>query len=383
MHTKGSAALETKASLDQAHSLIDHAEALGEPLEDPLLLFSVLYGFWAANQRAFNGDEMLNLAAQFIALAEKQGATAPLMIGNRLMGSSLISTGDIQKGRAHLDHAIAVYDPCSHRLLGTQFGYDVRVSALAYRSVSLWMLGYPEGALADVDRALKEARETDQAATLMFALNLTMLTHIFRRDHAAATAQYDQLVLLAGEKGASFRRATGMVKQGCAMAIAGKASDAVQMLTSGITALRLTGTTIWMPLYLSHLAGANADLDQFPDALRCIGEAMRAVETTKERWCEAEVHRIAGEVELMTAEPNELKAQAHFERALAVAREQSAKSWELRAAMSMTRLWRGQGKRQQAHDVLAPIFGWFTEGFDTLDLKQAKALLDELGLIPN
>jgi class 3 adenylate cyclase/predicted ATPase len=378
MHTKGSAALETKESLDEAHSLIEQAEALGEPLEDPLLLFSVLYGFWAANQRAFNGDEMLNLAAQFMALAEKQGATAPLMIGNRLMGSSLISTGDIQKGWAHLDRAIALYDPCSHRLLGTQFGYDVRVSALAYRSISFWMLGYPDAALGDADQALKEAREIDQAATMMFALNLTILTHIFRRDHAAATAQYDQLVALACEKGASFRKATGMVKQGCAMALAGKASGAVQMITSGITALRSTGTTIWMPLYLLHLAGAHADLGQFPDALRCIGEAMGAVETSKERWCEAEVHRIAGEIELMTAEPNEPKAHAQFERALAVARELNAKSFELRAAMSMARLWRGQGKRQQAHDVLAPIFDWFTEGFDTLDLKQAKTLLDEL-----
>ena len=105
---------------------------------------------------------------------------------------------------------------------------------------------------------------------------------------------------------------------------------------------------------------------------------MTAMETTKERWCEAEIHRIAGEIALLSPEPDAAKAEAYFERALAVAREQQAKSWELRAAMSMARLWRDQGKRQQAHDLLAPVYGWFTEGFDTLDLKKAKALLEEL-----
>jgi len=254
------------------------------------------------------------------------------------------------------------------------------VSALAYRSIGLWLLGYPEAARADAERALEEAREVYQAATLMFALNLTILTHLLCRDYAAATARYDQLVVLAGEKGASFRKATGMTKQGCAMALAGKAANAVQMITTGITALRSTRSTIFMPLYLSYLALAHADLRQFSDALRCIGEAMDAMQTTKERWCEAEVYRIAGEIELMLEEPNESKAQALFERALAVAREQGAKSLELRAAMSMTQLWCKQGKRQQAYDVLAPVFDWFTEGFETLDLRLAKTLLDELKL---
>ena len=149
------------------------------------------------------------------------------------------------------------------------------------------------------------------------------------------------------------------------------------MITSGITALRSTGATCGLPSYLSYLAKAYADLGQFDDAWRCIGEAMMAVETTKERWCEAEVHRIAGEIAL-SRPAGCAKAEAYFERALAVARQQQAKSWELRAAMSMARLWRDQGKPQQARELLAPVYGWFTEGFDTLDLKEAKALLHEL-----
>jgi predicted ATPase len=150
------------------------------------------------------------------------------------------------------------------------------------------------------------------------------------------------------------------------------------MLTSGITAWRSTGATIGLPGYLSNLARAYADVGQFDDAWRCIDEVLTAVETTQEMWDEAEVNRIAGEVALKSSEPDAAKAEAYFDRALAVARTQHAKSLELRAAMSMARLWRDQGKRDAARDLLAPVYGWFTEGFDTLDLKEAKALLDEL-----
>ena len=310
---------------ERARLLIEQAEALGEPPEDPLLLFSVLYGFWVANYVAFNGDVLRELAAQFLALAEKQGATVPLMIGHRLMGISLMYTGDIAEGRAHYDQAIALYDPAEHRPLATRFGQDVGVAILSYRSLALWMLGYPEAALADADHALKDAREIGQAATLMYALCHASLTHICCGNYAAANAQVDELVALADEKGALFWKALGMMDQGSLLALTGKASDAVQMITSGITAWRSTGSTVWMPLYLSYLARAYAELGQFDDAWRCIGEAMTAVETTKERWCEAEVHRIAGEIALMSPEPDAAKAEAYFERALAVARAAASK----------------------------------------------------------
>jgi predicted ATPase len=182
---------------------------------------------------------------------------------------------------------------------------------------------------------------------------------------------------LAEEKGASFWKAFVIVFQGWLLALTGNASKAVQMITSGVAALRSTGATLWLPLYLSFLARAHAEVGQFYDAYRCTGEAIAAVETTKETWCEAEVHRVAGEIALMSPEPDAAKAEACFERALAVARQQQAKSWELRAATSMARLWRDQGKPQQARELLAPIYGWFTEGFDTRDLKEAKALLVE------
>jgi class 3 adenylate cyclase/predicted ATPase len=377
MHVKGYAAAEPKAAAQQARLLIEQAEALGEPPEDPLLLFSVLYAFWVANFVAFNGDVTLELAAQFLALAEKQGATVPLMIAHRLMGSSLFSTGDFAESRPHYDQAIALYDPAEHRPLATRFGQDVGVATLSYRSWTLWLLGYPDAALADSDQAISNAREIGQAATLMYALSNASFAYFECGNYAKATAVVDELASLGDEKGSMYWKARPMLYQGSLLAVTGKASDAVLVTTSAVTAMRRTGATLRLPIHLGHLARAHADLGHFDDAWRCIGEAMTAVETAKQKWCEAEVNRTAGEIALKSPQPDATKAEAYFERALAVARAQQAKSWELRAATSVARLWRDQGKRQQARELLAPIYSWFTEGFDTLDLREAKVLLDE------
>ena len=377
LHVKGYAAPESKAAVERARLLIERAEALGEPSEDPLLLFSVLYGSWVANFIAFNGHVMRELATRFLELAEKQGAAVPRMIGHRLMGTSLTATGDIAEARAHHDQAIALYDPARHRPLVTRFGQDAGVSALSFRSLSLWFLGYPDAALADADHALKVAREIGQAATLMFALAITNFTRIFCRSCGAASERIDELIALADEKGASQRKAEGVIQKGCVLALIGEAPGAVQMITSGATAWQATGAKVWVPLYLSYLAMAYAEVGQINDARRCIDEAMTAMEATNERWYEADIHRIAGEIALISPKPNGAKAEAYFAHALAVARKQQAKSFELRAAMSMARLWCDQGKPDEARDLLAPVYGWFTEGFDTSDLKQAKVMLDE------
>ena len=379
MHVKGYAAVETKAAVEQAHALIKQSEALGEAPDDPLLLFSVLYGLWVAHYVAFDGDVMRELAAQFLALAERQKATVPLMTGLRLMGVSLFNTGNIVEAREHLDKGIGLYRPAEHRPLATRFGQDARVAVLFYRSLTLWLLGYPRAALMDAEHAVIDAREIGQAATLLPALALTSMTQIHCGNYAVATSQLNEVIALADERGALLWKWVGRVDQGCVLAASGKASDAVHMITSGITAWRSTGTTVWQPAYLLYLARAYGQLGQFDEASRCIADAMTAVEATKESWYEAEISRIAGELALMGLSPDAAKAQASFERALAVARQQQAKSWELRAAMSLARLWRDQGKTQQARELLAPVYGWFTEGFDTRDLKEAKALLRELG----
>ena len=380
MHTKGYAAPETKAAAERARLLIEQAEAVGEPPEDPLLLFSILYSFWVASYVAFDGDVLRELADQFLALAEKQGATGPLMIGHRLMGSSLMFTVDIMEGKAHFDLAIALYDPAEHRLLASRFGQDIGVVILSGRSWALWVLGHPDAAIADSERALKDAREIGQAATLMYALLWASWVQNQCGNYIAGNALAVELVALADESGSLNWKAYGMIFQGCVLANTGQPLNAVQMITSGLTAFRSTGSTLFVSSSLLYLARAYAGLDQFHDAWRCVDEAMTLIETTKETWCEAEVNRIAGEISLTSQERNEGKAEAYFERALEVARQQQAKSWELRAAMSLARLWRDQGKVQQARELLAPVYGWFTEGFDTRDLKDAKALLEELGV---
>jgi predicted ATPase len=379
IHVKGYAAPEIKAAAERARLLIEQAEALGEPPEDPLLLFSVLYAYWGTNFVAFNGVAVRELATRFLSLAEKQRATVPLMMGHRLMGAALLFTGDIAEGRAHYDQAMALYDPVEHRPLATRFGQDAAVAILSFRLLALWLLGYPEAALADSTQVLKAAREIGQAATLMYALNhTTMFVDILCGNYTTAKAALEEVITLADEKGALFWKALGTMNQACVLTLTGKASDAIQMFISGIAAYPSTGATVWRPLHLSHFARAYAELGQFDDAWRCVGEVMTAIETTNERWFEAEAHRTGGEIALLSPDPDAAKAEAYFERALEIARRQQAKSWELRAAMSLARLWRHQGKRDEARDLLAPVYGSFTEGFDTRDLKDAKALLDVL-----
>ena len=377
-HVKGYAAPETKTAVEQARLLIEQAKALGEAPEDPLLLFSVLYGLWVANLVSFNSDVCLDLATQFLSLAEKDGTNGPLMVGHQIVGISLQSTGKIAEGRAHYDQGIALYDPLKHRPMATRFGQDSRVVILSRRSAALWLLGYPDSALADAEHALTHAREIGHTASLMYTLSLGLFTRYECGNYANATAAADELGALAEEKGTLYWKATGLMHQGCVCALNAQPSDAVRMLSDGFAAQRLAGATLWRPFFLSHSARAYIELGNFEDAWRSIREAITTVETTKEGWCESEVYRTAGEILLRAPERDTAKAQAYFERALQTARQQQAKSWELRAAMSMARLLRDQGKRQQARELLAPVYGWFTEGFDTLDLKEAKVLLDEL-----
>ena len=378
MHVKGHASSDAKASLAKAQQCIEQAETLGETLEDPLLLFSVLYGFWIANFMAFDGNVLKDLASQFLAFAEKQSGTAPLMMAHRIMGMCLLYCGDVAEGKAHLDRALLLYDPDQHRQLATRFVVDAGPTILSYRSLALCILGYPDAALLDADRALSIAKETGHTATLIVALLFAAMLNIFRGHYTLAKLQADELIALSEQTGALFWKQSGLHVQGSIFAMTGQASQAVALISPRITEAQATGTSIGLPRYLTHLAISHAELGEFYEASCCIGRATAALEKANERWEEAEVHRVAGEIALISSTLDPPRAEAYFERALAVARRQQAKFWELRAAMSLARLWRDQGKVQQARELLAPVYGWFTEGFDTRDLKEAKALLEEL-----
>ena len=239
--------------------------------------------------------------------------------------NALALTGDPVDGKEHYDRALAIYDPAEHRPVTTRSGRDVGVALLSSRSSCLWLLGYPAASRDDGERAVKNAREIGHATTLMFALHGAGFNHTCCRDYAAAIARIDELIALAEEKEAPYWKATGTALRGWLFALTGKASDAVRAITSGITSLRSTGTTLYEPRHLWYLAMAYAELGQLDDARRCIDDAIEKIERSKEKWCEAEVHRIAGEIALKSLAPDPEKAEAYFDRALAVARQQQAK----------------------------------------------------------
>lgn len=378
MHVKGYGAPETKAAVAQVKALIEQAERLGESPDDPSLLLSALFGQWIVSFICFDGDVARELAARFLAFGEKEGTAVPLMIGHRTMASTLAFMGHLVEARAHYNEALALYRPAEHRRLMTRFGQDLRVTCLGFRSMALWLLGYPGAALEDAECALMEARKIEHAATLMFTLNFPILINTYCGNYDAANERLEELVVLAEEKGAPFRKAEGVLRRGYVLTLTGKATKAVEIITSGIDLWRSAGSTIFTPEHELMLAIAHTDSNQFDDAWRCIGEAMTTMQATKERWCEAEVHRVAGEIALKSPRRDIAKAQAYFEHSLTVARAQQAKSWELRAATSLAQLLSDQGKRQMARDLLAPVYDWFTEGFDTSDLRKAKMLLGEL-----
>jgi class 3 adenylate cyclase/predicted ATPase len=342
--------------------------------------------FWsAAGQRSLRrsalqeGAEQLKRAlGQIVTLPATPDLRREEIKLHVAFANALALVGDLVDAKAHYDRALAIYDPAERRPLATRSGRDVGVTVLSFRSVCVWLLGYPAASLSDAERAVRDARETGHATTLMYALYWLVSDNTHCGIYAAANAAAEELIALADAKGAPYFKALGTAARGCVFARSGKASDAIRAITSGMALLRSTGAHLYEPAQLWHLALAYADLGQPDDARRCIDEAIGQAETSKEKWCEAELHRIAGEVELRSTEPDRARAEECFARALAVARRQQTKSWELRAATSMARLWRNQGKAPQARDLLAPIYGWFTEGFDTLDLKEAKALLAEL-----
>jgi class 3 adenylate cyclase/predicted ATPase len=371
---------ETKATLEQASRLIEQAVALGEPPEDPLLLFVVLYSSWYANLMAANFDVCRDLAERTLALAEKQDALVPLIVGHDIMAATLAIVGAPAQGRKHCDHALALYDPVEHRSMAMRFGIDLRVAILHHRSSILQALGYPAAARADAEDALGSARAMGHASTLLLALVALEKVYLHSGNYTAVNAALNELGALADEKGASAFKTAVNTGRGRLLAFTGKPAEAVQVLTSGLAdaAQRSTGKTFYLAFNLSCLARAYAELGQFDEAWRRIDEAKTAMDATGEKWCEAAVYLTAGEIALKSPEPDAAKAEALFERALTVARQQQAKSRELVAAMSMARLWRDQGKPQQARELLAPVYNWFTEGFDTRDLKEAKALLDAL-----
>ena len=379
-HVKGYTRPETIAAFEQADAMMEHAESLGdEPPagEDAPLRFSVMYGQWTGNFTAGNFVRAAELAKQFLAVAEKQARSAPLLMAHQVMGANLAVMGNFHDARLHLDRAVALYVPEEHKGLATKFGQD-SVAALGYQSLALYRLGYPESALRDGDLALKSAGDLGLAGTIGYAAFMTGILEALCGRFAIAEARVDELFALSEKHGLAQLKAVSGLLRGWIFAATDRTDEAAKLIDLSKSAVWASGAKYFAPYSLACLARAHAACGRPTEAKNAISEAFDVMSETSEKWDEAEIHRAAGEIALSFPHVVQKTAEAHFQESLAVARRQAAKSCELRAATSLARLWRDQGRPGEAVELLTPIFAWFTEGFDLRDLKEAKALLDDL-----
>jgi predicted ATPase len=284
--------------------------------------------------------------------------------------------GRFASSRSHLEDVLALYDPNSDRSLVHQAEVPPHVLSQAYLGNALFCLGFADQALARCNAAIAEARNLAHPPSLAFSSMMGARLLSLVGDTAVLAERVDQLVTLATEQGFPFWRAQGMIYRGWVKVKNGDVTEGISLLRSGSADYRATGAVLWMPHHIALLAGACEIAGQVEEAVNLLDDALQIVERTGERWFAAELNRHKGQLLLEQGHP--AAAEELYRKALSIAREQGAKLWELRAATSLARLWREQSRRAEAHDLLAPLYGWFTEGFDIPDLKDGKARLDEL-----
>jgi len=309
-------------------------------------------------------------------LSHQRNDTAGLVLGHHSSGRTLFYRGRFASSRSHQEEALTLYDPISQRLLVDQAGFGPRVGVLGFLGLALFCLGFPDQALAQSNAAVAEARRLAHPPSLAVSLTLGARLLWLVGDDAALDGQAEQLVAVTTEQGFPYWRAVGDIFRGWAKAKNGDLTEGISLLRSGSTAFRATGAEVYVPHHTAVLAGAYEIAGQIDEAVTVLDDALQMVERTGERWFLAELARQKGQ--LLLRQGYSEAAEELYRQALGIAQEQEAKLWELRAAASLARLRRDQGRRAEAHDLLAPVYGWFTEGFETPDLKEAKALLDEL-----
>jgi predicted ATPase len=327
---------------------------------------------------AFRGEYDLaqSLAEDLLRLSRERNHSAGLVLGHLSSARSLMYGGKFGPSRSHLDEVVALYDPTSHRPLVHQAGTHPHVNSLAFLGNVLFCLGYPDQALMQSNAAVAEARRLAHAPSLAQSLAFGAVLLSLRGDNAVLSEWVDQLVAVTVEQGFAHWGALGSIYRGWVTAKNGDVAEGISLLRRGLAASRATGAETYMPHHIALLASACGVARQIEEALALLDDAVRLVERTGERWFAAELNRQKGG--LLRCQGQTEAAEELYRKALSIAMEQGAKLWELRAAASLARLARDQGRPAEARDLLAPVYGWFTEGFDTADLKEAKALLDSL-----
>jgi predicted ATPase len=370
--TKGPAASEVEQTYLHAQHLCEHLEA-------PHQLFSVLHGLHSYYNVRAEYQTAHALGEQLLALAQQVQDSAMLVAAHRALGNTLLLIGAVATAQTHLAQGIALYDSKQHRAYAFLYGEDIGVVCHNLTAWTLWYLGYPDQGLARSHEAVTLAQQIAHPFSLGFALFFAAMLHLFRREVRLTQERAAALISLAQEQGFQYWVAGGSIYHGSALVHQGQSQEGIAQIEQGLTAWRATGAEINQSYYLALLAEAYGTMAQPEVGLTVLAEALVHVEHTGERYYEAEIHRLQGELLLQGSSENSTEAETCFQQAMAIARTQQAKSFELRATTSLARLWHSQGKRDKARQVLGDIYGWFTEGFDTADLHDAKALLNELG----
>jgi predicted ATPase len=366
---KGFAAPESGHTYDRARELW---EQLGSPSE----FLRVPFGRSLYHMNRGELDLALRFDEDLLSLSRQRNDFAGLVLGHQSFGRNLLFSGRFAVSRSHLEEALALYDPTSHRSLGHQSGTSPQVASQAFLGNVLFCLGYPDRALARSNAAIADARRLAHRPSLALSLSIGSRLLSLVGDDAGLDERAGELIAVAIDQGFPYWRALGTAYRGWVTVKNGDVTEGISLLRIGLAAYGATGSEAWMPHIIALLAAAREIAWQIDEALSLMDEALRVVETTGERWLAAELNRHKGQLLLRQGYTD--LAEEHYRKALSIAEEQEAKLWELRAAASLARFRRDQGRCAEACDLLAPVYSWFTEGFDTPDLKEAKALLEEL-----
>jgi predicted ATPase/class 3 adenylate cyclase len=373
MLTKGYAAPEVEKVYSRARELY---QKVGESPQ----FFPVLFGLWAFYSVRAEYNTARELGQQLVSLAQSAQDPALLIEAHTARGNTLCFLGELIPARGHLEQAIALYDRQLHRSHAFMYGQDPGVHSLSFATLDLWLLGYPDQARKRSLEAFALAQELSHPYSLAFALIHVLYIHRFSWEVKATQERAKELSALSTEHGFPIPLAVSAAHQGWALAEQGLAEQGILQIRQGINTWRATGSTLYFqPFLLGMLAEAHGKGGLTEEGLTALGEALAIVNKTGERFWEAELYRLKGELTLQQGSQFKVQDEAEecFRTAIDIARRQNTKSLELRAVMSLSRLWEHRGKKAQACQMLAEIYGWFTEGFDTADLKEAKALLKD------
>ncbi len=377
--TLGSALMATKGhAAPEVESIYDRARALCRQVEDSPQLCTVLMGLRLFYMTRGELQAACEVGEQLLQVAQRQHDTSMLVEAHRGQGHNMLTLGALPKALSHLKQGMALYDPYQHRSHAFLYGQDPAISCHGMFAFTLWLLGCPEQALQKSKEAQALAQDLAHPYSLAFALIGVTTLSLFRREVAKTQKQSEKAMAYCAAQGFSQYLANATILYGWALSMQEQAERGIDRIREGFNAFRDMQAKFLQPYFLALFAEAYATVGQSEAGLACLADALTVVDITDERWYESELHRLKGELVLQQSSDNAVEAETCFHQAISIAQSQSAKSWELRAATSLARLWQSQGKVAEARDLLAPVYTWFQEGHDTADLIDAKALLDAL-----